>query len=247
MCATLFQLFSDLHLEMRDTFPRIPRVHPIVILAGDIGHIESDTFHNFLGYCSETWDHVIFVPGNREFYSRTRTYAELLKAYETLCDSYANVHFLDGHVLEIGHVVFFGATMWSPIDPKWDDGIPRVRSFQQTLKSWDDMRALGLFLKKYRTHPNKIVVTHFPIVREHTCHEQYSSQPEEKKRYFSSNWVRFFGKDAWVNVVKICSGHTHHSFRLNNVHGTNVDVWSNQMGYPDSPDPLFVADGNLFV
>jgi prepilin-type processing-associated H-X9-DG protein len=240
---TRFQLFSDLHLEMRDSFPLFSRVHPIVILAGDIGHIESGTFRAFLDYCSTTWDHVIFVPGNREFYSPTRTFEELWKAYESLCHSYANVYFLDGHVLELDDTVFFGATMWTPIQPKWDDGCPRVKSFQQTLKSWDDFRALHIFLEKFQTHPNKVIVTHFPIVREHTCHVKYESQPESKKRYFSSNWLHLFSEDLLSGVFKVCSGHTHHSYHLC---ARAIDVWSNQMGYPDAPDPLFVSDGNLF-
>lgn len=242
MCIQ-FQLFSDLHLEMCDSFPRFHRVHPIVVLAGDIGHIHSSNFRTFLDYCSNTWDHVIFVPGNREFYSQTYTFEELHRAYESLCDSYANVYFLDGHVLEIGDTVFFGATMWTPIQPQWDDGCPRVKSFHQTLKSWDDFCALHIFLEKYQTHPNKVIVTHFPIVREHTCHKKYASQPESKKRYFSSNWMKLFSKELLSGVFKVCSGHTHHSFRMI---FRSIDIWSNQMGYPDAPDPLFVSDGNLF-
>jgi prepilin-type processing-associated H-X9-DG protein len=195
-------------------------------------------------YCSHTWDHVIFVPGNREFYSQTRTFEELWKAYESLCNSYANVYFMDGHVLEIDDMLFFGATMWTPIQPQWEDGQTRVKSFHQTLKSWDDFRALDIFLENFRTHPNKIIVTHFPIVREYTCHEKYGSQPESKKRYFSSNWLHLFSKDLLSGVLKICSGHTHHSFR---VCVRSIDVWSNQLGYPDAPDPLFVPDGDLFV
>jgi prepilin-type processing-associated H-X9-DG protein len=240
---TRFQLFSDLHLEMRDSFPLIPRVHPIVILAGDIGHIESETFRAFLEYCASTWDHVIFVPGNREFYSETRTFGDLWKAYESLCGSYANVYFLDGHSVEIDGVLFFGATMWTPIQPQWEDGRTRVQSFDQTLKSWDDFCALGIFLERFRTHPDKVLVTHFPIVREHTCHEKYDSQPASKKRYFSSNWLRLFPEDLLSGVFKICSGHTHHSFRLR---VRSADVWSNQLGYPDASDPLFVSDGDLF-
>jgi prepilin-type processing-associated H-X9-DG protein len=242
MCIQ-FQLFSDIHLEMQESFPHFPRVYPIVVLSGDIGHIDSSNFCRFIEYCSNTWDHVIFVPGNREFYSQTHTFEELHKAYESLCDSYANVYFLDGHVLEIDNTVFFGATMWTPIQPQWDDGRARVKSFHQPFQAWEGFCALGSFLEKYRAHPNKVIVTHFPIVREHTCHERYDSQPESKKRYFSSNWLHLFPPELLSGVHKVCSGHTHHSFRMN---VRSVDVWSNQMGYPDALDPLFVSDGDLF-
>jgi prepilin-type processing-associated H-X9-DG protein len=229
---------------MRDSYPKIERVYPIVVLAGDIGHIESQTFRDFIEYCSNTWDHVIFVPGNREFYHNDVPYQDLWKAYEQFCSSYANVYFLDGHSLEVNGIMFFGTTMWTPIDPKWEDGKPRIRSFHQTIHCWDDLRSLSAFLEQYRRHPCKVIVTHFPITREHTCHPRYADQPEEKKRYFSANWLSLFPRKYLHGVWRICSGHTHHSYRIE--HARGVTIWSNQLGYPGAEDLLYVPNGDLF-
>lgn len=235
-----FQLFSDLHLEMRESFPSIPRVHPILILAGDIGHITSENFRAFIRYCSDTWEHVIFVPGNREFYSDECTYTDLWKAYEQFCSSFTNVYFADGHVVHIGDVAFFGATMWTPINPKWEDGRERIRAFDQTIACWDNLQAMTAFLESFHDHPNKVIITHFPIVRDHTTHPKYAHQPASKHRYFSANWLHVLPKRLFNGVRTVCSGHTHYSFRLR---VGPIEVISNQMGYPHDHDPEFRADG----
>lgn len=238
-----FQLFSDLHLEMHDSFPSFKRTRPIVILAGDIGHITSPTFRLFLKYCSDTWEHVLFVPGNREFYSTTDSYASLWDQYEQFCATFENVHFMDGHVVENDGVVFFGATMWTPINPRWEDGRERIKAFDQTTACWDHLQALTVFLEKYKDHPNKVVITHFPIVRERTTHPKYDDQPEHKKRYFSANWLNVLPKRLLCGVRIVCSGHTHHSFRIRSK--DSIVVVSNQMGYPHELDPGFVWDGTI--
>lgn len=236
----MFQLFSDLHLEMSTSFPMISRQEPIIVLAGDIGHITSPTFRAFIQYCSDTWDQVVFVPGNREFYSDERSYSSLWNEYEAFCSTFPNVHYMDGHVAEIQGVLFFGATMWTPINPQWDDGRERIKSFEQTIACWDHLQALVAFLEKFHDHPNKVIVTHFPIVREHTTHPKYDDQPEHKKRYFSSNWLNVIPKRLLYGIKTVCSGHTHHSFRLRS---GSIQVISNQMGYPHEVDPEFRADG----
>jgi len=238
---TSFQLYSDLHLEMHESFPLLERTRPIVILAGDIGHITSQTFRAFMKYCSETWDHVLFVPGNREFYSTNVRYADLWDEYEKFCTAFPNVHFMDGHVVEIDGCVYFGATMWTPINPRWEDGMSRVQAFDQTIACWDQLRAFTFFLEKYRDHPNKVIITHFPIIRDRTTHPKYDDQPEHKKRYFSSNWLNVISKRLLFGVRVVCSGHTHHSFRQRTDDG--VIVISNQMGYPYELDPGFVRNG----
>ncbi len=237
-----FQLFSDLHLEMCETFPILERTCPVLVLAGDIGHITSPTFRAFMKHCSDTWEHVLFVPGNREFYSSEQTYSQLWDAYETFCSKFPNVHFMDGHVVEIGETVFFGSTMWTPINPRWEDGCERIKSFDQTIACWDHLKALTAFLEMYHDRSNKVIITHFPIVREQTTHPKYDDQPDHKKRYFSANWLNVIPKRLLQGVRTVCSGHTHHSFRLRK---DAIMVVSNQMGYPHELDPGFVSNGAI--
>lgn len=69
------QLVSDLHLELVENSdyikdsPLIPCSN-ILILAGDIGYLEHNTYskHPFWDWASESYERVLVVPGNKEFY-----------------------------------------------------------------------------------------------------------------------------------------------------------------------------------
>lgn len=243
-----FQLFSDLHLELIEDpfgFPRIERRRDILVLAGDIGHISSETFRNFMDYVSATWEHVVFVPGNRELYSDVKTYAHLYSEYVKYFNGFPNVYFLNCDALEFGGFVVFGATTWSPIQPKWEDGRQRIQGFDQTLESWEHMRALQIFLenKDYPSSKKVYVVTHFPIVHdpERIIDQKYRSQSPEKMRYFMCGWLNCF-PSAWTRkITAVCSGHTHHPFDFMFKGVRNV---SNPRGFPiDDAVDGFKPDG----
>jgi len=69
------QYASDLHLEFPDntcflrTNPIIP-VGDILVLAGDIGLLDDDTFcsHTFWDWTSDNFKQTLVIPGNHEFY-----------------------------------------------------------------------------------------------------------------------------------------------------------------------------------
>jgi hypothetical protein len=45
-----FQLFSDIHLEYYKSFPIIPKIEKYLILAGDIGKIDTNNYKSFFDY-----------------------------------------------------------------------------------------------------------------------------------------------------------------------------------------------------
>ncbi len=220
-----FQLCSDLHLELRTDFPRILPLKKILVLAGDIGHIQSQVFRDFIQYTSENWEHVIFVPGNREFYHTKRSYDALWSDYVSFMNSFTNVYFTDGTAVEIDDFVYYGATMWSP-----SNGTGKIRQFDQKIASWDHLTSLHEFLKLYAHHPRKVIVTHFPILRDlRVIPPQFHDQSPEKMRYFACDWIKFLNL---AGVKAICSGHTHQSFDFF-LDEKNVRLMSNQLGFPD--------------
>lgn len=252
-----FQLYSDLHLEMIEDpydFPRFERVTDVLVLAGDIGHISSATFRNFMEYVSALWEHVVFVPGNREFYSSgtvrpRKSYAHLYSEYVKYFNNFPNVYFTNCEALEFEGFTIFGATMWSPIQPKWPDGLSKIQEFDQPSESWEHMLALRTFLEKH-TDPSKLVVreplsgnelyvvTHFPIAYdpERVVDQKYLSQSPEKMRYFMCGWLNCFSS-TWTRKIRaVCSGHTHHPFDFVFKGVRNV---SNPRGFPD----VDVVDG----
>jgi predicted MPP superfamily phosphohydrolase len=98
MTTFKFQLISDIHLEnyeKLDFTKLIKPVEPVLFLAGDIGHINTKIYKDFMNYVSENWDVIYIVLGNHEFYSngygKVYTYNELYEMYEDFFLSYPNI------------------------------------------------------------------------------------------------------------------------------------------------------------
>ncbi len=68
----------------------------LLILAGDAGIFNSETFKLFMQYCSDRWTCVIYVLGNHEFYGSHKTHMGLLEIYKSYFDeNYPNVVVLE--------------------------------------------------------------------------------------------------------------------------------------------------------
>jgi len=99
-------VLSDLHLEFAPFTP--PQVQTdVVVLAGDI-----HTGMNGLKWIRESFPRqpVIYVLGNHEFYGE-----QIPKLTEEIKTAAAgsNIHVLESDRVEIGGVVFLGATLWT--------------------------------------------------------------------------------------------------------------------------------------
>lgn len=117
---------SDLHLEFAGGPPRLTPAAPILVLAGDIGNPMQDSYRDFLGACARSWEHVVVVAGNHEFYNRfeaerwrykgAATVAERLEACRAVAAAAgSNVHFLDRGRVDIGGLAFLGCTLWTNV------------------------------------------------------------------------------------------------------------------------------------
>jgi hypothetical protein len=52
----LIQIYSDLHLELTKSIPKIEPRCPYLFLAGDISRFSHPSFKEFLTYCNENWE-----------------------------------------------------------------------------------------------------------------------------------------------------------------------------------------------
>lgn len=112
------QVCSDVHLDYRDInethFSQIiKKSAEILVLAGDIGNPFTKVFYNFIQYCSEQFQLVLFVPGNHESYGYTIEYS-ITHLSNLLC-RFNNVVFLNNSTYEIDDICFIGTTLWSHI------------------------------------------------------------------------------------------------------------------------------------
>jgi len=235
------QLFSDIHLEMKTSFPIIPKLCNTIVLAGDIGKVTMDNYKNFVQYCSETWTTVIYVFGNHEYYSN-RSMETTTNKYIEFFNTFPNVHLLDNSYIEIDNYIFYGFTGWTK---------PIFNSTNVAKESLNDFNYIRMHSEKYcitdqqqlyenqsllfknfiesldTTDKQVIVITHFcPIVeglnpnRTHFHLDKY---------YCWDNIIN----DLNINTNKIttwCSGHTHWSYKIN---VNDIDYYANQVGYHD--------------
>jgi len=223
-------------MEMNDSFPTLPKHADILILAGDMGNISQPNFEKFIKYVSETWKHIIYVPGNHEYYHKELSVTELNDKYKYLMDQYINIHYLQNDVWSFEDYTFIGSCLWSNPDKQ---SIEYLNDFYQikeqtkygtaglTLNTFKNMhKECVKFLKDTINVPNNkiIVITHFPPVRANTSHPKYKD--DELKNYFTNDL-----DEMGIEVNKITmwiSGHTHYSYDFTK---NKCRFLSNQMGY----------------
>jgi len=107
-----FQYMSDLHLDFQkdggaSCVKSIEPLSDIIVLAGDIdGH---KNIIKTLKHFASLWKHVIFVPGNHEYYGSS--IAHLKPIFESSIRE-QNLHILMNNVVEIEGQRFVGTTLW---------------------------------------------------------------------------------------------------------------------------------------
>lgn len=236
-----FQIFSDLHLEMKpDTYPIIPRLANIIILAGDIGRLSMSNYRSFIKYCSETWDKVFYVFGNHEFYSN-RSFTTIIEKYKEFFMTFNNVHLLDNSYVEYDGYIFYGFTGWTmPI-------FTTSKSAKEVLNDYNYIRTTeGRFSISYQSHlsnhqtrmfknfieslnddeDNIIVITHFSPLKHETLNPK-RLHPELDDYYCWNDILHELHIDS--NKIKAwCAGHTHWSYKFKH---NDVLYVSNAIGY----------------
>lgn len=114
------QLVSDLHLEFGDiTIDN--NGADVLILSGDIvvakDMINLDVWtqisnmRNFFRNVSSAFKHVVYIPGNHEYYK-----GDIDECNEYLkkeCAKHDNVHFLENETVTIDGIVFVGGCLWT--------------------------------------------------------------------------------------------------------------------------------------
>lgn len=126
---------SDLHLEHAPKFQVTnPDNAKVLVLAGDIINTEdvkrfpwgierdvssyryhnSVRYHEFFQAAAELYEHVIYVPGNHEFYDGE--YQDVLGILIKSLSEFDNVHCLYNDVILIDDVSFLGATLWTDMN-----------------------------------------------------------------------------------------------------------------------------------
>jgi predicted phosphodiesterase len=241
------QIFSDLHVDIKNKLYEIPVKAKYLFLVGNICQLNHNFFYIYFNYFSTNWEKVFYIPGNYEFYSTKKNYNELDFEYNLkLKEKYKNVYYLNDSFAKLNDDIdVYGSIFWtipkfaSTYEAKLEiKDYANIKYFNTKLNYVTDLEinyikeiAINSFtsLKTHieKTNKTTIIMTHFPPLRECTTNPNTYNQSEIVKNY--SSW-----DDKSINNLKLnnvplwISGHTHWSY---NIKKNDCNFISNQLGY----------------
>ena len=109
------KIISDLHLD--HGLYKVPeQTEPTILcVLGDVDSVNHlDRLDQFINDAATKYQHVIYVPGNHEFYFSSLDVGEII--LKELCDHYSNVTYLNNQTITLENVLFVGGTLWTDIN-----------------------------------------------------------------------------------------------------------------------------------
>jgi predicted phosphodiesterase len=161
------QVLSDLHFEFdRDggeAFARgVPVAGDVVVLAGDVVPLRAvDEVRRILGWFCGRFPHVVFVPGNHEYYRTRPAEADALLA--ACARDWPNLHVLNPGIAVIAGIRFVGATLWFPAsldEAKYRGALNDFRLIEEFVPWVHQTHAAHLAFLEASVRRGDVVVTH---------------------------------------------------------------------------------------
>ncbi len=149
---------------------------PYVALLGNIGSPFSPRTHEFLDYCSQSWDRVFWIPGPHELgyssnYPSYTSFRDNLDCMENLAARKKSLTILNQGSTTIENVQIVGASLWTPVHPYRVEGKYQQPEFYQIqkygttklspidLSDWHS-EDISFVKEKLETNTPTIVLTH---------------------------------------------------------------------------------------
>lgn len=230
-----FQLLSDIHLEYYNETPDIPVKAENLILAGDVGYPNTDTYVNFMEEMVNKFDRVFYVPGNHEYYAK-----DFNKGCRRLINRYScrkNRIYKPKHeniLYSIDDVTLIGSTLWTECNVKnWKILELFMNDYNKIYKapginitSWDTGRwhydSLNFLKEEINKTGRKVVITHhLPSIE--FIHPKYKGNPGNCGFYSNLDYLFNDSIEVW------CAGHTHE--KIDKTIGQSR-IYVNPVGYP---------------
>lgn len=169
-----------------DVVPAPPARHePLLIIAGNVGPADDWRTQSYIHDCCTQFEHVIWVPGNIELWSRPmqqrtrKHYNEMLALLQDMDENLENLTVLHNARFDYKGWIFLGSTLWTHIPPNdfydvhthVDDYKYILNHFYEPIEAlrtnmWHNncMHFLNMSLNSIKKEDQKkvIVVTHYP-------------------------------------------------------------------------------------
>jgi predicted phosphodiesterase len=219
----MIQYFSDLHLEFRKRLPGfIPRLAPVLILAGDIGTISS-IYSDFLQKVSNDFDKVFLILGNHEHYDCSHPVASVQNILSE--KNLSNISLLDNSYEDYKQYRFVGSTLWSHITNKKHVHSDFFKIPDLTVEKYNQwhQEARAFVEGALQTDKKIVMITHH-LPSHSLTHPAYARYEKYQQCYSSAC-------DDLIRPPIVCwfFGHTHKPI-LQTMNG--IPMCCNPIGYP---------------
>lgn len=244
------QYASDLHLELAindaymEKYP-LEKKGDVLLLAGDVINLKDDDFNKrHFDLWEDTFDRVLIVPGNHEFYGKhypiEKTFPSFLKPVRD------NILYLNNRVEIIDNHRFIFSTLFSEVSPEQAVLVKRYLNDFHISRYGNDSN-LSLTINEYnRCHIkcrvfleeelSRSFVGKTIVVSHHVPYDKSFIEGYPKFRFDLSDafhvdltWlVKKYEVDHWI------SGHTHFNHRSIEIEGTMFHT--NQLGYIEAQE-----------
>jgi predicted phosphodiesterase len=213
---------SDLHLEFGGVALTNTGGADVLVLAGDICVARQLPLAWFFDVCEE-FSHVIYVPGNHEYYGSDIDH--MIPKLRRDLECFSNLHLLNNETVELNGVTFAGSTLWTSMNHRdpltmWKVG-RGMSDFNQI--------AMGTHPTFIHNHPPRlsadrwcdehtkavqflvnakadVIVTHFSPTFQ-SCSPQYRTSSINDGFHSSLDWlIEELAPSMWIH------GHTHDAF-----------------------------------
>jgi len=245
------QILSDLHLEFFDNPDEIDVFlnslicddAEVLVIAGDLAvpGISATVTFDALKFFSERYQHVIYVPGNHEYYHSSFDKCNAyLKSLTNCIDQgkrvFPNVHVANNRVVVIEGQRFLCTTLWfnkRPCNAMYTYMLNDFSSIEDLLDRFEEEGRIAHVFLDIHLRPKDIVVTHhLPTYK--SVSDRFKGNPS--CNFFLHDYVEsLLSREpaVWIH------GHTHDSFdyRLN-----ETRIICNPYGYTNyEENPDFVS------
>ncbi len=224
---------SDLHLE-KSPLRLPPSDSDVLVLAGDIYHVSLFDYNisGFFEDISKKYKHVIYVPGNHEYFDSD---ISIIKSLKQFCENYKNVYLLDNEIKIIDDVQFICGTGWTHFNSldagtmkqatRTINDYRRIKNGNNMLTIYDIIEKHAEFVKFFKSvdktkYKNITVTHHSPTL---LTSSGKKTDTYETLGCFCSDMLPYMkGVDYWIH------GHQHDGIDVDH---EGCKVRSNSRGY----------------
>lgn len=264
------QVVSDVHAEMNfidshSTPIKLPEKRcGVLVMAGDIYVGRREDFAKVVEAVASTFEVVIYIPGNHEFYNGDGMWNISMEAIsdhmQRACDKTPNVIMLQNRTVAIGNTLFIGGTAWTNIPAELWGTTDLLSDFitiktnkaalnSRSMPTIEDFtpQNMNVLHQEFRMWLGEILKGRNPLRGDKTVVVTHHAPSLNYKGgwwrddayvpyYFSSDLDMFLTNpvDVWIH------GHTHASNDVTTRGGTRIIA--NPIGYRDEPNPGYKND-----